>query len=919
MGLGKMDDDNEGGSLLEDLINKGVQLLQNKNPEEAEICFKRALEMNPESDIVHRGFTFYYHATGNMQLALKEAEIACRIDSENPYNLSNLGNILFLSENYDRAILYLKKAIEKGAKNPHHLHYSIGTIFQRNGRNKEAVDHFMKAEEMGFKNTELYNKMGSCFRQLKRFDEAEETFKKALEINPKFESAYLGLGNIYLNKGDLEKAESAFLKSLELNNDNKNTLNSLAGVYFKRGEYEKSIFYFDKAIEAGYDLASGLISISSVLILQDKKEDAVRLLKEASKTNDSTELQRIVHISIVLNELELGRDICNKILSIDPNDHLGYFSLGRIECKKNNLKRAEQLFKKAISLDDCFTDSFSWLSKVYNEMGKPDKALACIKEGFKITQNDAGLFLNEGYSHLLEKKYAEATVCFERARELDPTNFEPAHGLGVVSLERGDYSNAEKKFDEALAIFYKESASHHCLGVIRFKQGRFKEAEKKFLEALSIDGSYGPPYNGLALVYMEMKRFPEALYNMTSAIALEPNRIIYRRNLVELLNKINSVDDVIGMCGDFLKENPSFSGMNHILAMLLDFVYDSGEEAEPYYHKMIEMMKNDPNFMQNLRNYGNSTNPVKVDSFNPITEKMFFIKCNDGKRSMESEKTRLKNEFAIKTFVSNALKMYNPASKIEKPVAFFGHSDGNIYLITKTEGRRNLRDAGMEDGYDNPAMEENVLKCLLTLAEMHGVITKELDGTNKIDVFDGRREYKVVLGKFDYQHDLNRRLFDRFGHSKDSEKLSRLMLDFIRGETIGQDFFIHGDMYETNALEGGSIVDYEKCCLGDPTLDAAGTLNNPSFNFDPMGPFEGYYNHFVECYDKQCKFADFKRSFFAHRFFYSIGFAGSRFFHKDYDVAQKLADRAIGMMEEKKFVEMKKSFIDYMGGSLKRK
>ncbi|MCX6707392.1 MAG: hypothetical protein NT001_04610, partial [Candidatus Woesearchaeota archaeon] len=116
---------------------------------------------------------------------------------------------------------------------------------------------------------------------------------------------------------------------------------------------------------------------------------------------------------------------------------------------------------------------------------------------------------------------------------------------------------------------------------------------------------------------------------------------------------------------------------------------------------------------------------------------------------------------------------------------------------------------------------------------------------------------------------------------------------------------------------GGAVIDYERCCISDPVADAAALLANPFFCFDSADAFENYYNRLVDSYKGHLDFNEFRKSFAAHNLFYSIGFAGSRQFHGDYNTAKAHINRAVSIMESNKLNELRNCFIGYISEAFK--
>jgi tetratricopeptide (TPR) repeat protein len=95
---------------------------------------------------------------------------------------------------------------------------------------------------------------------------------------------------------------------------------------------------------------------------------------------------------------------------------------------------------------------------------------------------------NQGVDYLGQGKLDLAQQLFERSRDLARTArapFAPAHeGLGLVSLQRGEFESAEKEMREAIGIDGSYAPARVGMGRIRHAQGRLDDAIKEYDRAL---------------------------------------------------------------------------------------------------------------------------------------------------------------------------------------------------------------------------------------------------------------------------------------------------------------------------------------------------------------------------------------------------------------------------------------------------
>ncbi len=182
-----------GGGLVKDeatlqLIEKGNQLFNEKNYDEAILVFREFLEKNPAVYQIHL----------------------------------NIGNCYREKGEYDAAVAEYNTLVERAAKETAGAEYAakalaaIGECSLRKGDIEKAQDYFKQSIEM-YPNNEFlaYNVGEICFSNQK-LDEAIQYFDLAAKIKPNWPEPYYKLGLVYLNKMEYDKAKENFNTFLTL-------------------------------------------------------------------------------------------------------------------------------------------------------------------------------------------------------------------------------------------------------------------------------------------------------------------------------------------------------------------------------------------------------------------------------------------------------------------------------------------------------------------------------------------------------------------------------------------------------------------------------------------------------------------------------------------------------------------------------
>lgn len=189
----------------------------------------------------------------------EEAVEICREGlKKNPYNqylVSNLIIALNSTGEYEYAIEYLKKVIDKRPDNPYYWKL-MGDILYEIENNKGALECYKQAlkrkrrrdEKVDELEIDIYNGMAACYYEEGEDSDAVEFYKKALHHAPDDSFTLLSLGQIYLYKlKDIKKAFQYTKILVEKMPENGYGQYQMGIVYSQLGYYEKARWHLYKA------------------------------------------------------------------------------------------------------------------------------------------------------------------------------------------------------------------------------------------------------------------------------------------------------------------------------------------------------------------------------------------------------------------------------------------------------------------------------------------------------------------------------------------------------------------------------------------------------------------------------------------------------------------------------------------------
>ncbi|MBZ0169536.1 membrane protein [Candidatus Methylomirabilis lanthanidiphila] len=131
--------------LAEFYFKEGHRLQTDGDLDGAIAAYQRSIELYPTAE-AHTFLGWAYSFQGQIDEAIKQCEVAIRIDPEfgNPYN--DIGVYLIEKGEYDEAIPWLEKAMVAKRYEPRHYPYmNMGRILVRKGKYEEAARELKKA------------------------------------------------------------------------------------------------------------------------------------------------------------------------------------------------------------------------------------------------------------------------------------------------------------------------------------------------------------------------------------------------------------------------------------------------------------------------------------------------------------------------------------------------------------------------------------------------------------------------------------------------------------------------------------------------------------------------------------------------------------------------------------------------------
>jgi len=254
-------------------------------------------------------------------------------------------------------------------------------------------------------------------------------------------------------------------------------------------------------------------------------------------------------------QLDRAEGEYKKALAILANHAPTLSNMGEIEFKRGNVKRAQELWSKAIELDSKLVaarNNLAWLlldqlrhttdRSTWNKLEKDardqlssvlavdqenvpayvlyglvymegsernanrlDLAKLLLDEAGKRNDKFAPLYNARGLLFMRRKSPGPALEKFMQAVSLDPDFLEARMNVGNITLGFRKYDTAAEQFSYIIGKRSKDYDAHIGLGVAQRGLGKIDDAEKEYNAAKDIDPKRGAAYFNLGVLYKDFR------------------------------------------------------------------------------------------------------------------------------------------------------------------------------------------------------------------------------------------------------------------------------------------------------------------------------------------------------------------------------------------------------------------------------
>ena len=204
----------------------------------------------------------------------------------------------------------------------------------------------------------------------------------------------------------------------------------------------------------------------------------------------------------------------DSLIRLYPDEKEGYLLRGNLYEQSKNLEGAIQTYQKAIDVDTAYAPAAMSLGYAYSRIGEPGKAAVEMQKYIRLAPEAADPHASYADILVYMGRYDEALEQYRKSLALKPDYWYAVREIGRIYETMGRLKEAEEQFRASLKMVpqNRQVEGTHATqdGLLSIDRGNYEEAVRRFQEALAIDSSNLDAARGMVISFGKLKRFGEA-------------------------------------------------------------------------------------------------------------------------------------------------------------------------------------------------------------------------------------------------------------------------------------------------------------------------------------------------------------------------------------------------------------------------
>ncbi len=199
--------------------------------------------------------------------------------------------------------------------------------------------------------------------------------------------------------------------------------------------------------------------------------------------------------------LDQAAESFQEVIASKPNDPEGYYNLGTLSLRRNNLLQARQYLEQTVKLRPAYPEAWNNLGMISAQEGHPDAAIENFQHALLLRPTYEIALLNLGNVYRRQRSFGKAEECLSHALELQPDDPDANYSLGMLNAQRNQLQPAAIYLQKAIQLRPAYPEALNNLGIVFVRLEEYDKAENQFATGIQLAPGNDQSYLNLARLY----------------------------------------------------------------------------------------------------------------------------------------------------------------------------------------------------------------------------------------------------------------------------------------------------------------------------------------------------------------------------------------------------------------------------------
>jgi Flp pilus assembly protein TadD/peroxiredoxin len=232
--------------------------------------------------------------------------------------------------------------------------------------------------------------------------------------------------------------------------------------------------------------------------------------------------------------LDQAAESFQQVISAKPEDAEGYYNLGTLSLRRNDLPQARSYLQQTVKLRPNYPEAWNNLGMIAAQEGNAEEAIQNFQQSLQQRPGYATALVNLGNIYRRQKSFTQAQEALDRAIAIQPDDPEINYNLGMLYAQQGQMQQASDYLERAVELRPDYPEALNNLGVIFVRGQAYANAEEQFKTCIRLAPNFDQSYFNLARLYSMRNDKPGAREVLQQLLTLQPQNANARQALETL-------------------------------------------------------------------------------------------------------------------------------------------------------------------------------------------------------------------------------------------------------------------------------------------------------------------------------------------------------------------------------------------------